>query len=431
MPTIVFESENVQIEYGSVGLEKAESDIKTPLLHFRFNQGGGVLAGIGPQGLRELPGDVPAIWVVAPTQEQTGIGFAVNGRFEVDAGRTRLSSNDEANENESRRIGCRLAEGLSMLFDEGEIDWDGFKERMLLESNLRPYDFWASVWRLFSEPLTRRLDGKVENILDHILAGERGLGRLVRDREALPNGLWGTDFQKLTCAGRVKVVLRGALSEERNFIKISDWDLFRQKVESSEVVSSEVFQALRKTNPEFAQEKNRWQSLKLGGVLNWLNVNDYRATIETASVLGRIISPEFLNELKSTEAGNNEVQEISGVLRMIKFQTKSGRWREPKTLLSTWPIAEKSEDERLRASFAPPEQVLSENYTHEGVAFFAACRSKMEAPVDDMVNWVLDASETETRRAALRYLLEGELGDRLSRRLRDRGTPIVPKFGWI
>lgn len=420
-PTIAFETEGAKIEYGMLSMAPTASAEKVPVLHFRFEGGGGLLVGIGPQGLRELPDDLPAIWVVAPTHEDKGIGFAINGRFEVDAGRARLSNNDESTSIESRRIGDRLAKGLLALFDEGDNDWDRFRERLCLGSDLRPYDFWASVWQVLNGAWGHRLDGKVEKIVMNVMTDEKGLGRLVRDRKALPTGLWGDVFQTLTCIGDVKHVIRGALSQDRIFKHIASWEIFRQRVKPSEVISSQVFEALRKVNPAFSENNERWQSLKISSLLNWLGEDDYRITPATASVLGQVITPDFLGELKATSAGQNEAREISGMLRRVKFQTKPGGWREARFLLVSRPVGEISKDEPLRAAFAPQDLVLSDAYDQHGVAFFTVCRGKMEAPVEDMAAWVLDATGTPARQAALRYLLDGELGDRLATYLRNRG----------
>lgn len=418
-PTIAYDTNGGQIEYGVISLAPTVSEAKEPVLHFRFG-GGGLLVGIGPQGFRELPDDLPAIWVVAPTHEDVGIGFAINGGFEVDAGRARLSSNDESTVTESQRIGDHLATGLFALFDEAANDWDRFRKRLRLGSELRPYDFWASVWQVLTGAWGHRLDGKVEKIVMHVMTRERGLGRLARDRKALPTGLWGDIFQTLTCIGDVKHVLRGALSEERIFKHIANWDDFRQRIKPSEVISSHVFEALRKVSPAFVENKEQWQSLKISSVLNWLGKNDYRVTPATTAVLGQVITSDFLAEIRATSAGQNEAQEISGILRKIKFQTKPGGWCEPRYLLVSRPISDISDDEPLRAAFAPPDLVLSDAYKQHGIAFFTVCRSKMEAPVEEMAFWLLRADDTSARRAALRYLLEGELGERLSHRLREQ-----------
>ena len=63
------------IEQGKLFQRDIADDLEA--LHFRFNKGGGMLVGIGPQGLRALPDKLPAIWVVAPTHEYSGLGFAI------------------------------------------------------------------------------------------------------------------------------------------------------------------------------------------------------------------------------------------------------------------------------------------------------------------------------------------------------------------
>ncbi|MBW2037364.1 MAG: hypothetical protein JRI41_07785 [Deltaproteobacteria bacterium] len=424
-PSIVLTAEGVQIEYGALRLAQTQSDAKVPVLHFRLGKSGGLLVGIGPSGFRELPGDVPAIWVVAPTQEDTGIGFAINGAFEVDAGRTRLSTNVDSTEMESLRIGSLLARGLLALFDMAYEDWDKFRERLRLGNELRPYDFWASVWQVLSGAFNHRLDEKVERIIKCVMTDERGLGYLALKRKSLPTGLWGETYQTLTCIGDVKYVLRGAISQEYVFKHLASLYIFRQKVKPSEVISSQIFEALSEISPAFRENRVQWQSLRISSVLDWVAQNDYSIEPSAARVLGQVISSHFMRELGAKSSGQNEAREISEVLRKLRFQTKSGNWSEPRCLLVSRASDSIGDDEPLRAAFAPQHLILSDNYDEAGVAFFSVCRSKMEAPVEEMFSWVQAACDNQGRQAVLRYLLDGELGDLLARRIREEAN-LVP-----
>jgi hypothetical protein len=424
IPSIALTAEEVQIEYGALRLAQTASEAKVPVLHFRLGKSGGLLVGIGPNGFRELPGDVPAIWVVAPTQEDAGIGFAINGAFEVDAGRTRLSSNVDSTIIESHRIGSLLATGLLALFDMASENWDKFRELLRLGSEVQPYDFWASVWRVLTGAFNHRLDGKVERIVRCVMTEERGLGWLALKRKAIPTGLWGEIYQTLTCIGDVKYVLRGAISQESVFKHLASLHIFRQKVKPLEVISSQVLEALSKVSPAFSENRVQWQFLKISSVLNWVGHSDYRIEPSAAKALGQVISSQFMRELGATSSGQNEAREISEVLRKLRFQTKGGTWSEPRYLLVSRASDNIGDDEPLRAAFAPQHLILSDTYDEAGVAFFSVCRSKMEAPVEEMFSWVPAASDNRARQAALRYLLDGELGDLLARRIREEAISV-------
>lgn len=75
----------------------------------------------------------------------------------------------------------------------------------------------------------------------------------------------------------------------------------------------------------------------------------------------------------------------------------------------------------MRAGFAPPDRVLSQDYQGLAVEFFLACRGPMEAASEVLVQWMVDADTAERRNAALRYLERGELGTQVRRALHRRG----------
>jgi len=436
----VLKGKDVHIEYGFVNLARTSLKDRMTAIHFRFSGGGGLLFGLKSNGVGNLPSEIPAIWVMAPTQESTGIGFAVNGNFQVDAGRTRLSSNMKSNIDESERLGEHFGNSLLMLFDHAEENWEGFKQHLRLENDLRSYDFWNTFWGVLTNSLKKHSDGKVAEIISHIVTDRRGLGQLVRGRKAIPNGLWEKEFQTLTSTADIKYVLKGTLSQEQVFNKCVLWDVFKQKVTPSEVISEHIYKALVQVCPDFGKATDQWQSLSLRTVLNWLNESEYHVSNETAHIWGCLITSDYLNDLKATDWGKNEYIEINDILKQIKFKSKSGKWISSRDLLTQQQSKEINVDEPLRAAFAPEDRVLADHYTENSIDFFIACRGRMDAPIEEMVEWVIGAREVSRQKAAIKYLLEGELGDGLSQKLRERGiigtwldqlSPDNPVFeGW-
>ena len=143
---------------------------------------------------------------------------------------------------------------------------------------------------------------------------------------------------------------------------------------------------------------------------------------ETAEILSKVITHDLLENLRSTSIGMNELTQIMRVLRKIRFLTQSGDWKESRSHLLSGVKGEGiNDDEPLRATFAPAGIVLASSYRDAGLSFFALCREKLDAPVDLMLDWILQAEDIKTRQAALKYLISGELGDRLAAQIRNRG----------
>ncbi|MCW5556762.1 MAG: hypothetical protein KIT22_02800, partial [Verrucomicrobiae bacterium] len=122
-------------------------------------------------------------------------------------------------------------------------------------------------------------------------------------------------------------------------------------------------------------------------------------------------------EGKVDERDEQEHKALSELLGGVQFQAADGSWHKPPDLIIAAGGGEDT-DEKLRAAFAPQECRLNHAYTGPALAFFKACRPKLEANVGTMAKWVLQAGIEEARVAALRYLLNGELKDRLAEELR-------------
>lgn len=155
----------------------------------------------------------------------------------------------------------------------------------------------------------------------------------------------------------------------------------------------------------------------IGLLFDYLDSSKHRS-VEAVRPVHHDAGPEI--ELEA-ESGPYRFTYFKRFYKKFKFKTIEGNWFEPKYMLVRQPFQEISEDENLRAEFAPDDYVLSEEYQKTGVTFFIVCRGKLDAPVEDMLDWVLRADTNKKRKAALHYLLKGELGDRLSYRLREDG----------
>lgn len=107
--------------------------------------GGSLLVALGPRGFRPLPDTVPTLWVTTPTGDSHRVGFAVNGNFDVDAGRERLSGG-AANLDKARHIGKEVGDALGALLERCRDDWDSVRHALGLAANLDVLHLWESIW---------------------------------------------------------------------------------------------------------------------------------------------------------------------------------------------------------------------------------------------------------------------------------------------
>lgn len=383
-------------------------------LHFRFPEGG-LLVGLGSGGFRPLE-KLPAIWVVAPTMEQEGLGFAINGPFDLDAGRSRLAGNSTVNEQKGRALGRVLGQALATLHAHVSTDWPGVREQLRLEGDLTKYAFWLSLWEVFCQGL-RHKDGEVYQLVTRVLCEENGLGYLINHADALPNGLWG-EFQQLTRPEHIRTVLKGGLAEEKVFRKICAWEFFRDYLgDPQTVITERIFRSAQSVAPEFGRLTTQYRFVDLANVVQAFIKKEKNVSPETAQVLGGLLDDSIVN----SGMFEKEWPKIEAALRDVHFQAEDGTFRTSRELLVGSKHSGANPDEGKRAAFAPARHVLAAGYQHEGLDFFLRCREKIALPVEGMVGWLRDAGTDEKRGNGLRYLLEGEHGEKVAKRLRDEG----------
>ena len=167
---------------------------------------GSLLMALGPQGFRALPGAVPALWVTAPTRESSAVGFAVNGNFDLDAGRGRLAGNTANNRELATRIGVEAGDALGALLQHSRDDWRSVRTELGLAAHLEDLDFWESVWSGLTNTWLRREGGEGTDLVRELAL--RALTRLSARPRAIPNGLKGplrgfTDGIRLPGAGLI------------------------------------------------------------------------------------------------------------------------------------------------------------------------------------------------------------------------------------
>ncbi|MCI0540906.1 MAG: hypothetical protein L0Z50_37370, partial [Verrucomicrobiales bacterium] len=399
------------------------------------------LLGMNEEGFIPLPADVPVFWVTAPTRATPGYGFAVNGPFEPDVGRVQLAHKSERNQ----QLADELAQVLSMrfgaLWQRAASAWEEFREELRLAANVSSCDFWQSLWdvlgRRFAEKCAAS-DGSIEAPLARRIvwgSDATGLRRFYADFAALPTGLLG-EHRTLTNLGKVCFVADGALDRESVFRTVSGWKGFQQRVAVGAICSGKQVASVLERLGAPLREVER---VHLATAVEWELGEEKRADAELATLLGQLITPEFMTGLEKGQAGEREESEhkrVIEVLREVAFQAADGSWHNARELVVADQATEVEKDEVMRTAFAPSECRLNPAYIDNALRFFLASRSRLEADVERMAEWVLKARDQTTQEAALHYLLNGDLRHALADRLRlqrDAGKWLwkLESFDWF
>ena len=213
---------------------------------FRSSQGD-LLVGLDARGVVELEESVPTIWVTVPTAKCLGLGFIVNGRFDLDVGRAQLAQDSRKNMEVADGIGRELGELLIELYDEAGRNWDGFCDSLNLVRGASQYQFWHSLWRLFSKVTSERStnDGDASQLIRRILwnSSNHGMAKLLYHRYTVPSGLWG-EYKTLTRRDELKFKTVGVLdtigenqTEPGCFFQVSRWHQFKERISPGQVIS--------------------------------------------------------------------------------------------------------------------------------------------------------------------------------------------------
>ena len=395
------------IEYGRLRLI-GDWGRETGALCLRTGHGA-LLIALGPQGFRPLPQTVPPFWVTAPLRETAGLGFAVNGPFDLDPGRASLARNSQRNPEIARQLGTAAGEVLGLLFDKSTTEWPSMREGLGLVADLAAHDFWHGLWSGLTQGWLRRSRDDMVALLGGTVAMAL-LQRLSEWPGAIPSGL-PVPFQTLASRQDVGYQLAKELAVPEVVGVLGSWARFTRRYPPGALVSEGIGAILKRG--DFARPAN----LGLAGLIGVLDPP--RVAPTDAGVLGSIL-------LLTEEHSGWKSDEVKKGLKRLQFRTQGDGWAEAGRLLANDGNLIDLE-ESLRHNVAPPEWRLHEEYyteeDEEGPAmrFFLACRERLPARAVDVTGWVLAAKEGEEKQAALLYLAEGSLGDEVSRTVRGQG----------
>ena len=372
---------------------------------------------MGASGFEAFPHKInqeilPKIWILAPTHDESFIGFLINSGFDVDMGRMQLAHASDNNDQIMLHLGksfVRVLEALNSLITN---DWDSVSKSLSLATDMTPYKLWASLWSVLITSWISKDDNKVHQLVRLMLTSPRNsFVNLFETKVIIPNGLWG-DFQQLVNLNDVKYILRGVLTEDKFFTKIDQQ--LTHHIEVKDLIHEDVQRDLFKLLTDEKKNALRWTTFNLSTLAEKTFTNK-KVEPTVASVWGSVLTDDLLEELEKTEDRKKEKQSLDKVLLTLEFKNKAQQFIVLSDLLDS---QYGEQEEKLRAAFAPDSNVLSLEYDEKSFGFFRYSRKQMKASLEDMEYWALHASDLNKQISVLRYLLISQYSNFLAAKLR-------------
>lgn len=377
-------------------------------------------------GFTKLADEMPSIWITAPTQEENAVGFAVNGPFEPDVGRSVLARNSDNNRNLVNDLTLSMGESWIDFYENAQKGWDDIELDLRLAHDCTQKGFWESLWRLMANnkllSLKDEPEGTAANFLYTLTWGypEGGYRKLLNSCPVIPSKLMGR-YDMLLFLPDIDYIVIGMLDQKTKiFEKVSQWPSFQEKIGAASVASgNQIGSVLKKhAEAEFAEVED----VDFRKVISWELEGD-EVSPENARRIGLLIDKGFERATTSSEY-SNEYFQLQNRYKRFKFKSEIDDYTLVKKLISSKEVTDYiTKDEAMRAAFAPDDVILSQKYDDNAIQFFAICRGNMDAPSDTLAKWVrvLSKEQEAPRRAALLYLSQGELGEKVAEHLRNGG----------
>ena len=395
---------------------------ETDSLMLKFNlTDGALLIAVGVSGFVDLPKHIPSIWVTAPINEQESLGFAINAMFEVDAGRSRLSASVDENQHQylANRIGKQLARELEGLRASVDNRWDSIVSVLQFSPNIKPYHFWASLWKVLMFNLPHLPKESATRVIATSVLSE-SLGVMSVKHKIISNGL--TDnLQRLVLLDEIRIVLKDSLLDNNILLAVSKVDCFRTIFDTSSAITSEMSTWLKLLEAQDEEAFQKWQTVGLLNLFKKLDKNS-ALTFEDANILGSVLNSEQIKNWEQPDADISvkvltDVKQAIDSVADMRFYSADGTGKRVKSLLTKDNTAE----EALRWAFAPEEYQLSNDYSNKAVEFFVLCRDKLVAPAEKLVEWIVSADDSSKRCASLLYFIKGDLSSQVAEELHKIG----------
>ena len=362
-----------------------------------------------------FPSDLPFLWNVTPTSEGWGCGYAINGPFKLDPGRTHVSLDSEETLAVVNMLGKALGAGLVELHDALETS-AGTLAHDLPTTDRLP-SFLASLWTVLISGIDSPDDLR-QKLLLRLHGPGQGLSVWMSARSVVPSELpapFPERLPPLKPGTRIEVAV-GGLDHPDICKAFADIDEVASLLKRRCVVSCQVAQRLRPLLP---------------GTIPPIQPSDVLS--ELADAWDHFLSAERLHSLRPfaddavwrllTASGQG-----SGWASQLVALAADGSRVSLRSLLLPRELLlpdERSdiEDELLRAAFAPDSRILDKSYIEapEDLTVFQRLRARHEIDAATMAAWYPDIPP-QRRKAALRYLLHGSLQHEILERLVSLGT---------
>lgn len=335
---------------------------------------------------------LPCIWITSPTLEAEDLGFAINGPFEPDPGRTRLTTSASGMA-KNRQL---LQEASRVLFDF--LSWRSES----LESGEKSR-FLRSLWDLFSRPA---LPDKPEDargiIVQSIWSTSSGYGRFIESAKVIPTGLPGHEC--FTTPSIIRFQTSGFMDSPVGHRLLSEpwlWDALASTDEQLKVARDElVSQSVGKTISSRLKRSEGYANVNLPFILRRLLGADLKIGADLCNQLGNYLSQNLLFPQTLSKDGYDwpelEKRSLLDFLGEIKFKTQAHNWLCASELL----FNDGTPVEVRRAGFAPPERLLHPDYYKRppGANFFTFCRRDMQAKPEVLAQWIKQSIESDDAR---------------------------------
>ena len=391
----------------------------------RFRPGLGTAALV--VGLRDgvpapLPPEVPFLWNVAPTDEWRGCGYAVNGPFKLDPGRTHVSLGHQGTLLVVKQLGTALGTGLVSLHDA------------LSDNNDSMYDlpvgcdevahFTAALWKVLASGIDDR-DKLRCGFLRQLHGSRRGISAWMCARPVVPTELLAPFRDRLAPLDANTPIERaeGGLDTAHLCDAIAGLHDMVSLVQDRPAVSGSIAHVLQSLGMRWSRLQpsdlfkmlaERWENLLTPEQLHALR------PLAQDTVWELVADPprrEWYSNFVAYSVAGNEVSLDNLLL--------------PPELNDDY-VDSSAEEELRRAKFAPETAVLSEGYIRgpEDVTIFRRLRTRHNVNADTIAAWFTDL-DAERQKWALRYLLHGDLQEALLQNFATQKPTWLTNYNYV
>jgi len=349
-----------------------------------------------------FPAELPFLWNVTPTSEGWACGYAINGPFKLDPGRTHVSLDDEVTVTVVNMLGKELGAGLIELHDALEAS-SGAPLVGLPDAEQLP-SFITKLWTILATGMGSS-DGMRKQFFSYLHGPERGVSAWMSERSVVPSGL-PTPFSQRLPSLKSETPIEEAVADLDHPDVCKAFEDINEIVDLLEtrcVVSGHVVQRLR---PFISRPISQ---LRPASLLE-----------ELTHSWNQFLSPERLRSLQPL--ADDEVwrrlvpnQQVPRWSMQLEALAEDGSRNSLKLLLvpQKLPFSDAGSefrDEMFRAAFAPDSSILDQRYVKEpeDMKVFQHLRVRHDIGTEKMTHWLTEL-DPKRYQGGLYYLLHGSL----------------------